>query len=330
MRVLGNILWHIPFLGFLFSLFYCITGVLLCCTVILIPLGRGYFQMAKFMLAPFSYRMVSRKDLVWIGRSTDGAAMAAFSLVIRILYFPFGLLAAFSALFVIVGEALTIIGIPFAIIWSKLFTSIFNPINKVCIGRDDAELIARRKAENRAANNGRLVRPGSDASDDEDEEKSDLLGVSFRNLKKAPLYALPSLTVFGIIPLVGQILGLVAGVGTIVVAVKEKAYRLPLLLIGIGVVLYTLLPIAMLLAFAAVSDSGEGIDAGWRMVLYFPALPIVVGAILLLVCHREKPVLYGAVLSLISFLLPFIMTGIGLHLIIAQILSEKEGFEKLA
>lgn len=327
MRVLGNILWHFPFMGFLFSLFYCITGVLLCCTVILIPLGRGYFQMAKFMLSPFSYRMVSRKDLVWIGRSTDGAAMAAFSLVIRILYFPFGLLAAFSALFVIIGEALTIIGIPFAIIWSKLFTSIFNPINKVCIGRDDAELIARRKAENRAANNGRLVRPGSDASEAEDEEMSDLLGVSFRNLKKAPLYALPSLAVFGIIPLVGQILSLVAGIGTIVVAVREKAYRLPLLLIGIGVVLYTLLPIALL--FVVASGLVEGIDAGWRVVLYLPALPIVVGAILLLVRHREKPVVYGAVLSLVGSVF-VLLTGVGLHLIIAQILSEKEGFEKLA
>lgn len=334
MRVLGNILWHIPFCGFLFALIYCIMGLLLCCTVILIPLGRGYFQMAKFMLAPFSYRMVSRRDLVWIGRSTDGTAMAAFSLVIRILYFPFGLLAALSAVGLIVGEAVTIVGIPSAIVWAKLFSSIFNPINKVCIDRDDAELIARLKADNRAANNGRLVPPGGGETESGTEEDwQRFFSVSFRNLKKAPLYMLPLLAVAGFIifPL------LIAGIGTIVVAVKETAYKLPLLLIGIGMVLETLvMPIGIVCQ--VVWGNGGTVTMIWA-IMSLVALLVAAGGVMLWLSHRQKKtVLYGAILLFVGAvgtvvggpMIGGLGMGAGLYFIIAQILSEKEGFEKLS
>ena len=48
-----NILWHFPFFGFLFALFYALFGAILCCTVILYPVGLGFFQIARFLLTPF-------------------------------------------------------------------------------------------------------------------------------------------------------------------------------------------------------------------------------------------------------------------------------------
>ena len=63
MRTLGNILWHVPFLGFLSALGTFLIGGLLVITVIGAPLGLGLIQLSKFLLTPFSSAMISKKDL---------------------------------------------------------------------------------------------------------------------------------------------------------------------------------------------------------------------------------------------------------------------------
>ncbi len=147
MRTLCNILWHIPFCGFLFSFYFAVVGLILCCTIVLLPLGLTHFEVARFLLAPFSRSMVTRSDLRYLGRSGSGIVMQTFSLLLRILYLPFGILNTLMALCTIVGEALTLVGIPSAVIWAKLLTTIWNPMNKVCVSREEADLIARRKVE---------------------------------------------------------------------------------------------------------------------------------------------------------------------------------------
>ena len=63
MKVLGNVIWHIPYLGFLIALIYAICGVFWCISIIGIPVGLGLFQLSLFMLTPFHKRLVSREDL---------------------------------------------------------------------------------------------------------------------------------------------------------------------------------------------------------------------------------------------------------------------------
>ena len=63
MRKLANIIWHVPFLGFLNSFFTFILGSILVLTVIGAPIGLGLIQLSKFLLTPFSSEMVSKKDL---------------------------------------------------------------------------------------------------------------------------------------------------------------------------------------------------------------------------------------------------------------------------
>ena len=67
---LGNGLWFI-FGGFWLALGHLITGVLLCLTVIGIPLGFASFKMAGLALAPFG------KMIVPIGSVPPGAIVAA-------------------------------------------------------------------------------------------------------------------------------------------------------------------------------------------------------------------------------------------------------------
>ena len=73
-------------------------------------------------------------------------AAAAYSTVITILYFPFGVIAAAGALFAMIGEFLSIIGIPCGIVWFKALPAIFMPVDKICVPKAVADEIARIKA----------------------------------------------------------------------------------------------------------------------------------------------------------------------------------------
>ena len=143
-----NILWHFPFFGFLFAFFYALFGVILCCTVILYPVGLGFFQIAWFLLTPFSSALVTRKELNLVRPKERSTAATVFSTVITILYFPFGLIAAAGGLVAMIYAFLSIIGIPCGIVWFKLLPAIFMPVDKVRVPKAVADEIARIKAGN--------------------------------------------------------------------------------------------------------------------------------------------------------------------------------------
>ena len=82
MRTLGNILWHVPFLGFLSALGTFLIGGLLVITVIGAPLGLGLIQLSKFLLNPFSSAMISKRDL----KADQNKLWQTFGTIVRILY----------------------------------------------------------------------------------------------------------------------------------------------------------------------------------------------------------------------------------------------------
>lgn len=139
-------MWHFPFFGWLFSLFYAIVGLLYCLTVVGAPIGLGLLQLSKFLLAPFGYTMVTRSELESITHKERPIWWKVFSLIVRILYFPFGLTVAFFTLFLIAGEFITLVGIPCAMVWGKALSTLFNPVNKVCVPKAIAEEIERNKS----------------------------------------------------------------------------------------------------------------------------------------------------------------------------------------
>lgn len=143
MRTLGNILWHIPFLGFLSAFATFIIGGLLVISIIGAPLGLGLIQLSKFLLTPFSSSMISKKDL----KADQNKLWQTFGIIVRILYFPFGLLLAIVTVFQIVGLFITIVGIPVAIILAKSLGTYFNPVNKISVSRAVADEVAKRNAE---------------------------------------------------------------------------------------------------------------------------------------------------------------------------------------
>jgi uncharacterized membrane protein YccF (DUF307 family) len=143
MRTLGNILWHVPFLGFLSALGTFLIGGLLVITVIGAPIGLGLIQLSKFLLTPFSSAMISKKDL----KANQNKLWQTFGIIVRILYFPFGLFLAIVTVFQIAGLFISIIGIPVALVLAKSLGTYFNPVNKTCVPKAVADEVASRKAK---------------------------------------------------------------------------------------------------------------------------------------------------------------------------------------
>lgn len=142
LRILGNLLWHIPFCGFLTALYAFLLGLLLTATVVAAPVGLGLLQYAKFLLLPFSYDMVAKSDL----GEAQNPIWRAYSFLVMLLYLPFGLLALIAGVFQAVGLALTIVGIPTAIVVVKSLGTFLNPVGKVCVHTDVMTALHRKRA----------------------------------------------------------------------------------------------------------------------------------------------------------------------------------------
>ncbi len=147
MRTLGNILWHIPFLGFLTAFGTFLIGVLLVITIIGAPIGLGLIQLSKFLLTPFSSAMISKQDL----NVDQNLLWQTFSFIVRILYFPFGLVFAIATIFQIAALFISIVGIPLALVLAKSLGTYFNPVNKICVPKAVQIELEQRKAKQQVA-----------------------------------------------------------------------------------------------------------------------------------------------------------------------------------
>lgn len=142
MRTLGNILWHVPFLGFLNAIVVYLVGLILVSSVIAAPIGLGLMEFGKFLFFPFGNAMISKSQL----QVSQNAIWKTYSFIIMLVYLPLGLLIAFVCLFQVVGLLCTVIGIPVAMVVAKSLGTFLNPVNKICVSMAVADELERRKA----------------------------------------------------------------------------------------------------------------------------------------------------------------------------------------
>jgi uncharacterized membrane protein YccF (DUF307 family) len=143
MKTLGNILWHIPFMGFLSAIFVYLFGLVLTATVVAAPIGLGLMELGKFLFAPFGHAMVSKDDL----NVEQNPKWKMYSTLVRVIYFPFGLIFAIAAVFQVVLLFFTIVGIPVALVVAKSLGTYINPVNKKCVHSAVADELERRVAQ---------------------------------------------------------------------------------------------------------------------------------------------------------------------------------------
>lgn len=149
MRALGNILWHIPFLGFINAGLTFLLGLLLTATVVAAPIGLGLMQLGKFFLAPFGHEMVAKADAM--PNHDTHPAWKTYSTIVMIVWLPLGLLLAIGTIVQVVLLFLSIIGIPVAAALAKTVGTMFNPVGKVCVASEVAAEIRRQAAQAKLA-----------------------------------------------------------------------------------------------------------------------------------------------------------------------------------
>ena len=143
MRMLLNILWNVPGLGFVAAFLWAVAGVLMAITIIGLPWSKACFTMANYTLAPFGRELASRYDVT--GRPSLGTG--DLGLLANIIWF---LLAGWWLIVVHVlaacASAITIIGLPFAWAHLKIAVAALAPVGKVVVPTEVAAQIDRDKA----------------------------------------------------------------------------------------------------------------------------------------------------------------------------------------
>ncbi|MBQ2113255.1 MAG: YccF domain-containing protein [Bacteroidales bacterium] len=119
MKFLGNILWLLLG-GFIVSLYYFLTGIVFCITIIGIPFGLQLIKLAGFALWPFGHDIQSDTN--------DGGCLAIIMNVIWILVG--GIEIAMLHLAFGAFLCITIVGIPFGLQHFKMALLALIPFGK--------------------------------------------------------------------------------------------------------------------------------------------------------------------------------------------------------
>lgn len=113
-------------------------------TIIGIPWARSCFTIAQFNLCPFGRELINRKALT----GKDDLGTGALGLVGNIIWFLFaGWWLAICHLIAVCANAVTIIGVPFAIQHIKLAAISLAPIGKTIVKKHLAEAAQMQNAQ---------------------------------------------------------------------------------------------------------------------------------------------------------------------------------------
>ena len=130
-RLLLNILWFI-FGGFISGCLWLLGGALLAITIVGLPYAGAARRIAGFAFWPFGKEIVPRELVT--GREDLGTGGLGF--VLNVIWFLLGgWYIALSHLVAAAAEAVTIIGIPFAIKDLQLAIAAIAPIGRTVVVR---------------------------------------------------------------------------------------------------------------------------------------------------------------------------------------------------
>ncbi len=128
-RLILNILWFILG-GWISGLLWLLGGLLLAITIVGLPYTGAAWRIAGFAFWPFGKEVVSREIIS--GQSDLGTGPVGF--LLNVIWFLLGgWYIALSHLLIAIAEAITIIGIPFAIKDLQLAFIALAPIGKVVV-----------------------------------------------------------------------------------------------------------------------------------------------------------------------------------------------------
>lgn len=123
MKFLGNIIWLI-FGGFIISIEYIVSSLILCITIVGIPFGLQTLKLAYLALWPFGKEIQYKKG-----------APGCLSTFMNLFWLIFGgIWICLSHLFFGILLCITIIGIPFGVQHFKLASLALTPFGRTVVG----------------------------------------------------------------------------------------------------------------------------------------------------------------------------------------------------
>lgn len=143
MALLGNIIWFI-LVGWWNFLLYGLGGVLCCITIIGIPIGKSLFQYAKLMALPFGKVIVKETDIK--GAENVSGIRKVGGVIANIIWLPFGIIFFLSNIVIMIASAITIIGIPSAVVIAKSCKFLIWPVGAKVIKKDEMDNIRMQRA----------------------------------------------------------------------------------------------------------------------------------------------------------------------------------------
>jgi len=141
MSLLGNILWLV-FGGFVAGIAWWATGLVALISIIGIPWARSCFVIGQMSFVPFGKEIIARDILT----EKEDIGTSGAGLIGNIVWFILaGWWLAIGHLVIAVAQAITIIGIPFALQHIKLAAVSLAPVGKTVVDKYVAAAAYERK-----------------------------------------------------------------------------------------------------------------------------------------------------------------------------------------
>lgn len=143
MALLGNILWFVV-VGWWNFILYSLLGVLFSITIIGIPIGKALFQYAKLMTLPFGKVIVNETFIK--GEENVSTVRKVGGMIANIIWLPIGVITFIFNIALMIGCAITIIGIPAAVVIAKSSKFLLWPVGAKVITKEEADTIRLEKS----------------------------------------------------------------------------------------------------------------------------------------------------------------------------------------
>lgn len=141
MRAIANLLWFVLG-GFLMGLGWLLAGLVAAISIVGLPWARSCFVLAQLCFFPFGKEVIAREVLT--GREDLGTG--GLGLLGNVVWFVvIGWWLALGHVASAVANAVTIIGIPFAVQHVKLALCALAPVGKTVVTKEVAAEARRRR-----------------------------------------------------------------------------------------------------------------------------------------------------------------------------------------
>lgn len=135
MAAVGNLLWFI-FGGFELALIWLAIGCFFYLTIIGIPIGRACFEFAKLSAFPYGKEIIRAAELM--GKQNVSLFSRVIHFVLNLIWLPIGVILTICHLLLGILYAVTIIGIPVAVVHLRMGRCLLAPVGCRVVSKEQA------------------------------------------------------------------------------------------------------------------------------------------------------------------------------------------------